>query len=265
MAEYPHILAGNILEDATVSGEGFTEHSVYKIEYAADLSRMSKWQGSDSSTSQRLVWTLADGPGTVDTFVFDRNSDITGSSPRVSLHHAASAAGPWTPVKLASGADVVINSPDSGTIYWNELTSVQDRCWSVLLEGLDGMTRPPSIFNLWLGNRIELAFGPHGDFDPYEEEITGESMHGASGGFQWTQRYRRRVLRAAFENLTDSQYSQLASWWNTAAARGGNWWWLSFPQSEPQDALYLNCEGMAHRFASNRAVRHGTIEAWEVI
>ncbi len=265
MAEYPHILAGNFLEDATVTGEGFTEHPVYKIEYTSDLSRMSKWQGSESSASQRLIWTLADGPRTADTFVFDRNSDITGSSPRLSLHHAASAAGPWTPVKMTGGADVVLDSPGGDTIYWKELTPVQDRCWSILLEGLDGMTRPPSIFNVWLGSRIELAFGPYGDFDPYEEEITGESMHGSSGGFQWTQRFRRRVLRAAFENLTDSQYAQLALWWNTAAARGRNWWWLTFPQSEAGDPLYLNCEGMARRFAFNSSVRYGTIEAWEVI
>ncbi len=265
MAEYPHILAGNFLEDATVTGEGFTEHPIYKIEYASDLSRMSKWQGSGSAASQRLIWTLFDGPLSPDTFVFDRNSDITGNSPRVSLHHAASPVGPWTPVKRANGTDVVIDSTAGGSIYWEELTPVEDRCWSLLLEGLDGMTRPPSIFNVWLGNRIELTFGPHGDFDPYEEEITGESMHGASGGFQWTQRYRRRVLRAAFENLTGSQYGQLSAWWKTAAANGRNWWWLTFPQSEQADALYLNCEGMAHRFAYTSSVRHGTIEAWEVI
>ncbi|MBW7996016.1 MAG: hypothetical protein FVQ81_05465 [Candidatus Glassbacteria bacterium] len=264
MAEYPHILAENFLENATVSKEGFTENPVYKIEYISDLSRMSKWQGGNSAT-QRLIWTLVDGPRWADTFVFDRNSDITGSSPSVGLYHADSAGGPWTQVKLDDDSDLVINQPDSDTIYWKTLTPVEARCWSVLLQGLDGMTRTPSIFNVWLGSRIELTFGPFGDFDPYEEEVTGESLHGASGGFQWTQRFRRRVLRAAFENLTDSQYGQLSVWWNQAAARGKNWWWLSFPTSEPGDPLYLNCEGMAHRFAVTSAVRHGIIEAWEVL
>ena len=73
------------------------------------------------------------------------------------------------------------------------------------------------------------------------------------------------MLRVGFENLTDSQYQELGQWWNQAAKHGKNWWWLSFPSSEPDDPLYLNCEGAAHRFAITSAVRHGTIEAWEVI
>ena len=160
---------------------------------------------------------------------------------------------------------MVLSGLDNNRIYWNQIQPCTKAHWSILLEGLDNMQRPPSIFNIWLGKRIELTFGPYGDFDPYEEEIVGEPVHGAAGGFQWTQRYRRRVLRAVFENLTDSQYALIAQWWEQAAREGKNWWWLTFPVSEPEDPLYLNCEGTAKRFAISQTVRYGTIEAWEVI
>ena len=95
MAEYPHILAGNLLENATVAGTGFDQHPIYKIEYASDLSRTSKWQGGGSSTTQRLIWALIDGSKTADTFVFDRNSDIAGDGARVTLQYGSSPTGPW--------------------------------------------------------------------------------------------------------------------------------------------------------------------------
>jgi len=265
MAEYPHILAENLLENATVTGSGFAQHPVYKIEYASDLSRASKWQGGGDSATQRLVWTLTDGSRTADTFVFDRNSDLAGNCARVTLQYGTSPTGPWTTATLAGGGDAQILKPSADGIYWKSLAPVKKQYWSLLLENLDLSQRPPSIFNVWLGERIELSFGPYGDFDPYEEEVIGESFHGASGAFQWTQRFRRRVLRAGFENLTESQYQELGQWWSQAGRLGKNWWWLSFPTSEPGDPLYLNCEGHAHRFAITSAVRHGTIEAWEVI
>jgi len=265
MAEYPHLLAKNFLEEATVSGSGFAEHLIYKLEYMADLSRLSKWEGSSASAQQRIVWSFTAGPRTVDTFVFDRNFDLTGSAPAVTLQHADSPAGPWATAQKAGGGDLILSSPDSSKIYWQPLAPVTKGHWLLLLSGLSGMLRPPSLFNVWLGERIELTFGPSGEFDPYEEEVVGESVHGASGGFQWTQRFRRRVLRASFENLTDSQFALLARWWSEAAREGKNWWWLTFPASEPGDALYLNCEGLPRRFAFTSTVRRGTLEAREVL
>ena len=266
MAEFPQILAKNIFENATVGGAGFTEHPIYKIEYIGDRSRMSKWQGSSVSSIQRIIWSIIGGAQTVDTFVFDRNFDLTGQIPKVTLQYADSAAGPWTAAKKEDGfTDMILSAPDSSRVYWQPLEPLTKGHWSLLLEGLSGMQRPPSIFNVWLGSRIELSFGPYGDFDPSEEEVVGEPVHGAAGGFQWTQRFRRRVLRAGFENLTDSQCELLDRWWSEAAGAGKNWWWLSFPQSAPDDPLYLNCEGSARRFAFVNSVRHGVIEAREVI
>ncbi|MEA1996153.1 MAG: hypothetical protein U9N45_00875, partial [Gemmatimonadota bacterium] len=106
--------------------------------------------------------------------------------------------------------------------------------------------------------------GSAGDFDPYEEELVGEPVHGAGGGFQWTQRFSRRVLRAGFDNLTDSQYALLQNWWSQAGRDGKNWWWLTFPATEPSDPLYLNCEGQTKRFAFSNSVRYGSLEAREV-
>ena len=265
MAEHPHILAKNFLEEATVSGSGFSEHPIYKLEYMADLSRMSKWEGGLASSQQRITWSFIAGARSVDTFVFDRNFDLTGSAPTVTLQYADSPAGPWTTAQKEGGGSLVLGGLDSAKTYWQPLAPVTKTHWSLLLDGLAGMQRPPSIFNVWLGERIALSFGPYGEFDPYEEEVVGDSVHGASGGFQWTQRFRRRVLRASFENLSDSQYALLVGWWIEAAREGKNWWWLTFPASEPEDALYLNCEGLPRRFALTSTVRRGAIEAREVI
>ncbi|MBN2289444.1 MAG: hypothetical protein JXQ83_08945 [Candidatus Glassbacteria bacterium] len=271
MAEYPHILAENTLEEATVAftdgaGNSLAEDPVYGIVHLADRSRLSKWRGDPAAASQRLIWSFAGGPRQVDTLVLDRNFDLTGDSPRLTLQYAESGAGPWTTAKKSNGADdVVLSGLDSGSIYWTALSPCTKQHWSVLLQGLSGMQRPPSIFNLWLGRRIELTFGPSGGFDPCEEETVGENVHGAAGGFQRVHRYRRRVLRAGFDNLNDAQYELIGQWWCQAGRDGKNWWWLTWPVSRPDDPLYLNCEGGAKRFGLYRgATRSGTIEAWEV-
>ena len=271
MAEYPHILADNLIEDATVSftdglGNSLSEDPVYRIAHLADRSRLSKWQGDSSAATQRIIWSFSGGSKQIDTFVLDKNFDLTGDSPTVTLQYADSGAGPWTTAKKSNGTDdVVLADLESDSIYWVALSPQTKQHWSLLLQGLSNMERPPSIFNLWLGKRIELTFGPTGAFDPYEEETVGENVHGAAGGFQRVHRYRRRVLRSNFDNLTDSQYSLIDQWWQQAGREGKNWWWLTWPVSQATDPLYLNCEGSTKRFGLYRgATRSGTIEAWEV-
>jgi hypothetical protein len=271
MAEYPQILAENVIEEATValvgaSGENLEEDPVYRMVHLADRSRLSKWQGHPTAATQRIIWSCTGGATQVDTFVLDRNFDITGSSPSATLQYADNATGPWTTAKKSNGTDdMVLTGLDSVSTYWTALSPQTKPHWSLLLQGLDGMLRPPSIFNLWLGKRIELTFGPTGAFDPYEEETVGESVHGAAGGFQRVHRYRRRVMRAGLDNLTDAQYELIDLWWQKAGRDGKNWWWLTWPASRPDDPLYLNCEGSSKRFGLYRgATRSGTLEAWEV-
>jgi hypothetical protein len=259
MAEYPQILAANELERAVVSftsgaGQPLAEDPVYRLAHLADRSRLSMWRGAvPGPAEQRVVWTFP-SPAACDTFVLDRNFVL---NPGAALYLDWSGSSDFS----VFGTVVSLLSPDSLSIHWCAFPAVTAGFWRMRLCGL---TVAPRIFNLWLGRRIELAFGPSRDFDPHEEELVGEPVHGASGGFQWTQRYRRRVLRAGFENLTDSQYAQIDRWWAQAGRDGRNWWWLTFPVSEPGDPLYLNCEGGARRFAFNNAVRSGSIEAWEV-
>jgi hypothetical protein len=239
---------------------------VYRITHLTDRSRLSKWQGRPDKAVQRLVWSFTDGARQIDTLVLDRNFDITGAVPAITLQYADSGTGPWTTARKSNGVDdVILSSPDSASIHWIALTPQTRQHWSILIQGLTDMQRPPSVFNLWLGKRIELTFGPSGAFDPYEEETVGENVHGAAGGYQRVHRYRRRVLRAGFDNLTDSQYELIDQWWQQAGREGKNWWWLTWPESRPEDPLYLNCESGVKRFGLYRgATRSGTIEAWEV-
>ena len=199
-----------------------------------------------------MVWAFT-APVQADTFVLDKNFVLTGSV-TVYLQYAAASGGPWSTA-------VTINAPDSAVIYWREFTAQTKQWWRLRITGL---TAAPEIFNVWLGKRIDLTFGSYGDFDPKEEEVIGDAAEGASGGFQWTQRFRRRRLRADFQNLTDTQFALIEQWWTEAGRDGKNWWWLTYPTSEPTDPLYLNCQGAARKFAFNHAVRYGILEAVEV-
>jgi len=268
VAEYPNILARNAIQSATVTLKNsingdLVEDSVFRLTHLTDRSRMSKFKGDGSATEQRIVWSFTDAQvaeggiaQNLNTFVLDKNFTLTGGSAAAYLDYSTTAnfASYETPVSLTD--------LDSDSIYWRTFTAVTRKYWRLRITGL---TVAPEIFNVWLGARIILTFGPAGDFDPYEEEIAGEPVHGASGGFQWTQRFRRRVLRANFENLIDSQYDLLDSLWTQAGRDGKNWWWLTWPATEPTDPLYLNCEGRAKRFAFYRgATRGGSLEAFEV-
>jgi len=256
MAEYPRILAQNRLADASSvsftdgSGNALTQDSVYRIAHLYDLSRLSVWKGDASAAEQRLVFTFA-APVACDTFVLDKSFTLTSGT--IYLDYSTDGAN-WT--NAASQA-----TPVSTTIYWKEFTSQTKQYWRIRITGL---TAQPQIYNVWLGARIDLTFGPSGDFDPYEEELVGDGAHGAAGGFTWTHRFRRRVLRAGFENLNDTQFALITSWWTQAGRDGKSFWWLTWPTTEPTDPLYVNCEGAAKRFAFNGPVRAGMIEAYEV-
>ncbi len=263
MAEYPHILAANALEKAALSST-VAEDPVYRLVHLSDRSRLSKWAGpwTGSERTQEVRFTFTDeqtAPGgaaeSLDTFVLDRHF-ILNPGAALSLQCAQSSdfsAGLETMLTLAN--------LDSAKTYWRAIPPRSRRWWRICLSGLAGA---PHIFNVWLGRRIELTFGPVGEFDPFEEEIVGEPVHGASGGFQWTQRYRRRLLRANFENLNEARHALIERWWREAGQDGRNWWWLTWPVSHPDDPLYLNCEGISRRFALNGAMRSGVIEAREV-
>ncbi|MEA2064393.1 MAG: hypothetical protein U9P14_11885 [Gemmatimonadota bacterium] len=257
MAEYPHILAANAIENASHTlengaGTGLAEDPVYRLAHLGDRSRLSKWRGHSSNQVQRVKWLFGE-PVQCDTFVLDKNFNFNPGA-TLKLQHSADGS-TWTTA-------LTLEDLQSDSIYWRSFTDTARPLWSILIEGL---TCAPGIFNLWLGKRIELNFGPSGNFDPYEEETVGENVHGASGGFQRVHRYRRRVFRAFFENLIDSQYCLLGQWWQEAGCEGKNWWWLTWPESEPGDPLYLNCEGTARRFGFYRgSARSGEIAAWEV-
>jgi hypothetical protein len=258
MAEFPHILAKNLLEDAAVSlssdsGASLTEDQVYRLIYLADRSRLSKWYEDDYAGGLRIVFAFSN-PVEADTWVLDRNFLIPGSSAAIQLQNSANGTA-WNTV------DTISAPLDTGKVYWRTFSAQSRAYWRFRLTSLAG---PVSIFNLWLGKRIELSFGPYGDFDPYEEEIVGEPVYGSSGGFQWTQRFRRRVLRVEFANLTDTQYALIENWWSQAGRDGKSWWWLTYPVTRPDDPLYLNCEGSGKRFAFSQTVRYGALEAREV-
>lgn len=263
MAEYPHILAANALEQAALSSN-VAEDPVFRLVHLADRSRLSKWVGpwSGSQSVQEVRFSFTDeqvapdgAAAALDTFVLDR-SFVLSPGATLSLECATSS-------NYGSGLEtlVTLSNLDNAQTYWRQIPARSRRWWRLRLSGLSAA---PHLFNLWLGRRIELTFGPTGEFDPFEEEIVGEPVHGALGGFQWTQRYRRRVLKAGFENLNEARYSLIERWWREAGRDGLNWWWLTWPASRPDDPLYLNCEGASRRFALAGSLRSGTLEAREV-
>ena len=163
----------------------------------------------------------------------------------------------------------MIEYPDDDDIYWRTFTSQTKQYWRLRITGL---TARPKIPNFWAGARIELDMGPTGDFDPDEEEVIGEPAHGTSGGFQWTHRFRRRVINAEFRDVNDTQFADITSWWEQAGREGENWWWLTYPDTRaasPTDSdyypVYVNCEGTARRWPYSTTVRSGAIRAFEVI
>ncbi len=256
MPEFPQFLARNLIGEAGIAltdlqGRPLAEDPVYRLAHLGDRSRLSCWRGEGVSGGLCLTFAFP-APVKADTWVLDRWFELPGATATL---ETSLDGGAWSLV------DSLPAPIDRTRAHWRSFPLAERRYWRLRLTGLTG---PATIFNLWLGRRIELTFAPHGEFDPHEEEVVGEPVHGASGGFHWTQRFRRRVLRAEFRNLTEGQLALLDQWWEEAPSEGRSWWWLSFPQSAPDDPLYLNCEGLTRRFALSRTVRNGVIEAREV-
>ena len=267
MIEYPHILATNLLETVThryenLEGGALAENLLYRLAYLTDRSRLSKWSGEATPSSQRIRWEFG-AAVTADTFVLDRSCVLNSGATLTVEYSSTGDSEDWHPVQTG-GQDFQISTISGDEIYWTEFdTAISAPYWSVRL---DNVTEAPIMFNLWLGKRIELTFGPAGTFDPYQEELVGDSLLGVAGGFQRVHRYRRRVLSAFFSNLTDDQAALLQQWWREAGRDGRNWWWVTFPANEAYDALYVNCESSGRRFGfENGVTRSGAIEAREVV
>jgi hypothetical protein len=267
MIEYPHILATNLLVNGahgyeSLGGTDLQEDAIYRLAYLTDRSRLSKWCGVGAPSSQRIRWEFTEAV-TADTFVLDRSSFLNTEAVLTVQYSETGDFEDWHTVRVGE-QNFQLSTVSEEEIYWTEFDSeISARYWSVRL---DNVTTAPIIFNLWLGKRIELTFGPTGTFDPYQEELVGDSLLGAAGGFQRVHRYRRRVLSAFFSNLTDDQANLLQQWWREAGRDGRNWWWVTFPRNEAHDALYLNCESAGRRFGfENGVTRSGSIEAREVV
>lgn len=267
-AEYPHILADNKLAAADntyfrdSSDDDLDEHSIYLLDYLADGSRGSMFQGDSNASEQRIIWDLGSAIE-CDTMVLDKSFTLTGG--KVYLDHATEIDGEYTNL-----GDATITPLTSTLIYWRTFTAVTKQFWRLRITSLS--SPPPLIYNFWVGKRIELAdFGSYGDFDPWEEEKVGDAVRGAAGGFAWNHRFKRRVIRTSFENITDTQYAKLKSWWDQALDEGKNWWWLTFPTTRsgsPADAdyfpVYCNDEGGSLQFPFS-TVRRGGVTGYEVL
>lgn len=258
MSEFPHILAQNKLEEADSvsftdgSGNALSEDENYPLAFLTDRNRGSLWKGVAGESEQRVTWFFS-AAVELDTFVLDKGFTLEGGSATIYFQHSANGTD-WTTVVTISGLS-------NNLIYWRTFIAVSRQYWRIRITGLSAK---PQIFNLWAGKRIELTFGPYGEFDPYQEEKIGEMVAGAGGSSQWVFRFKRRVLQAEFANLTDAKYDLLALWWTQAGAEGKNWWWLTYPTSEATDPLYLNDGGAMKRFPFSQTVRHGILTADEV-
>lgn len=259
MAEYPHMLSRNLLQEASSTTLSFTEDSVYRVTHLTDRSRQSQCWGS-ASDPLWIRWNFASAVE-MDTFVLDKGFTLTGAT--VKFQHSADGS---------SFTDVVsLSSLDNTAVYWRTFTAVSKQYWRLYITGL---TAVPKITNVWGGSRISLTFGPYGDFDPWATEVIGDGTSGAAGAFQFTKRYNRRMLAAGFENLTDSMYTLIKQWKSEAGDDGKNFWWLSYPTTFVSDytdsdyfPVYYNTQGgrVSFPFSQGESVRHGTIEAYEAL
>lgn len=264
MPEFPHLLVKNVLEEAQI-GYDKAEDPVYVLTNLTDLSRLSKWEGADD-TPQHVTFTF-DVPGVdADTFILDRNFNIPGGSGRhLYVQHSANGVD-WndTVVDLNNAALAEVDY-----IHWKTFTKVENKpYWRLRFIGLTG---PPEIYNVWLGERLELPVGPAGDFDPYEEQSQDQLNQNPLGGTQNLHYFSRRILSAWFRNLTDAQMAYFQSWWSNAGKLGKPWWWLtypttyvSYPYEDDYQPLYLISAGARRSFPFNRAARGGSIEGIEV-
>jgi len=270
MPDFPHILAKNYLEDSTITykksdGSDATEDEVYIKEHLIDRSRISKFVG-ENTTPQYLIFDLAEEKE-CDCFVLDKDFIISGGAGRhLKLQHSAADDGETFDTDAVDLNNAIL--ADNSLPIWKTFVAVSRRYWRIRLEGL---TAAPEIFNIWLGKRIQLTFGPYGDFDPWEEESVDNPLRSESGGFQNVHYYSFRKFSFSWENLTDTQMTLLDQWWDEAGSTGLNWWFLWEPDNyednpgESNAPVYLNSAGMNRKFGFDRSVRSGVIEGMEVL
>lgn len=221
MPDYPEVLAQNILEDCSVSYDA-TEDAIYKAQYVANRSRLSKFTGADT-TPQHIVFDYGSAVS-VDTFVLDREFVITGGSSQLLLQYSDNGAD-WTSlITLTKAGDLADNSIP----VWKTFTAESHRYWRLRLTGL---TAAPTIYNAWLGTRIQMTTGPYGPFDPWAEESADNLTRTPGGAAQVSHRYSKRTHRSEWRTLIDSQAALLTTWWTQARKYGRPWWWLMWPDS----------------------------------
>ena len=259
MAEFPHILSANMLEDADSTTLSFTEDSIHRVAHLIDRSRQSSWWGSGTAV-HTITWNFS-GAVEMDTFVLDKNFTLDGATVRLQ----------WSTDAVNFTTVVTISGLDSDVTYWRTFTAVTKQYWRLRITGL---TAQPKIPNLWAGKRIELTFGPFGPFDPQASEVVGEGTEGTGGGGQYTRRFTQRVLRADFRHLTDAKYALIKSWRDQAGDTGKNFWWLTFPSTRAGDPtnsdyfpIYFNTRGgsVTFPFQQAQSTRQGSIDANEAL
>jgi len=267
MADLPHILAKTFFEDAAITYDA-TEDGVYVKEFLADRSRLSKFKG-ENTTPQHLIFDLASAKE-ADCFVLDNDFVIAGGSGRhLKLQHSATVetdnGTTWDvdAVDLNNTALAVTTLP-----IWKTFTAASRRYWRIRLEGL---TASPEIFNVWLSKRIQLTFGPYGDFDPWEKESVDTPTRSSGGGFQNVHHYSFRKFSFPWENLDDAKMALLDEWWLYAGDLGRNWWFLWQPTAYAASPtasnapVYINSAGMNRKFGFYRSIRQGVINGVEVL
>jgi len=239
MPDFPHILAKNYLEDSTITykksdGSDATEDEVYIKEHLIDRSRISKFVG-ENTTPQYLIFDLAEEKE-CDCFVLDKDFIISGGAGRhLKLQHSAA---------------------DDGETFDTDAVDLNN---AILAD---------NSLPIW---KTFVAFGPYGDFDPWEEESVDNPLRSESGGFQNVHYYSFRKFSFSWENLTDTQMTLLDQWWDEAGSTGLNWWFLWEPDNyednpgESNAPVYLNSAGMNRKFGFDRSVRSGVIEGMEVL
>ena len=267
MSDFPHILAENLFQDAALTYDK-TPDAVYVPEFLADRSRLSKFVG-ENATPQHLIFDLA-AAQEADCFVLDKDFIVTGGGSRhLKLQHSATEG---TDNGSTWDVDAVdLNNAalaDTTLPIWKSFTAVTRRYWRLRLEGISAA---PEIFNAWLSMRIQLTFGPYGNFDPWAESSQDTPTRSSGGGFQNVHNFKHRIFRATWENLVDAKMALIDLWWANAGSQGLNWWFLWEPTAYSDSPgasnapIYLNSAGRSREFGFYRSIRTGIIEGEEVL
>lgn len=257
--DYPDVLSQNVLEDCTVTYDS-VEDAIYKAQYVANRSRLSKFVGEDT-TPQHIVFDYG-AAVSVDTFVLDRNFVITGASSQLLLQYSDNNVDWTTLLTLTKAGDLATASIP----VWKIFTAESHRYWRLRMTGL---TAAPTIYSVWLGTRLQLTMGPYGAFDPWAEVSEDVELTNPSGVTQMVHRYSKRTHHSEWRNLIDSQATFLNTWWTQARKQGKPWWFLMWPGSlsgDPttyQPVLFVSPSG-GRSMPFDPTTRSTTIDGVEV-